>query len=66
MEELKELHNSSEYKELKEKFEKDLEKLKEKKGIKSDVKTLKFSVGDELNVLLHQSTKPSKVVVELN
>jgi bla regulator protein BlaR1 len=38
IEALKDLKGSEEYKQLKEKFDKDLEKLKEKKGIKTDVK----------------------------
>lgn len=37
VEELKQLQKSPEYKKLKEKFDKDLKKLKEKKGIKSDL-----------------------------
>ena len=59
MEDIKELHNSSEYKELKEKFDKDLKILKEKKGIKSDVKTLKFSTDDDFNIIFNQSSDPA-------
>lgn len=39
LEALKELQSSEEYKQLKQKFDKDLEQLKEKKGIKKGVKT---------------------------
>ncbi len=66
MEDIKELHNSNEYKELKEKFEKDLKKLKEKKGIKSDVKTFNFSTGDNLNIIVDQSLDPAKEDVVVN
>ncbi|MHA4896580.1 M56 family metallopeptidase [Pedobacter sp. PWIIR3] len=44
LEELKELQKTPEYKKLKEKFDKDLKKLKEKKGIKSDLTVRNNSV----------------------
>lgn len=66
MEEIKELHNSSEYKELKEKFDKDLKKLKEKKGIKSDVKTLNFSTGEDINIIYDKLLDPTKEAVVIN
>jgi bla regulator protein BlaR1 len=43
IEALRELKSSEEYKLLKEKFDKDLEKLKEKKGIKTDLKIGSFN-----------------------
>jgi bla regulator protein BlaR1 len=39
IEEMKKLQDSPEYKELREKFDKDIQKLKEQKGIKSDLKS---------------------------
>src|SRR5215217_3662013 len=42
-EEVKKLHESKEYKELREKFDKDIQKLKEQKGIKSDLKAIHIS-----------------------
>ena len=52
IEEIKELHNSKEYQELREKYEKDLKKLKEKKGIKSDIKSRNISDGENVNIVI--------------
>jgi beta-lactamase regulating signal transducer with metallopeptidase domain len=50
IEEMKKLQDSPEYKELKEKFEKDIQKLKSEKGIKSDIKSFNITPSDHIIV----------------
>jgi high-affinity K+ transport system ATPase subunit B len=47
---MKKLQDSPEYKELKEKFEKDIQKLKSEKGIKSDIKSFNITPSDHIIV----------------
>jgi bla regulator protein BlaR1 len=58
IEEMKKLQDSPEYKELKEKFERDIQKLKNEKGIKSDLKSLHISPADGTD---HIITEPGEV-----
>jgi bla regulator protein BlaR1 len=52
VEDLKKLQNSPEYKELKKKFDKDLEELKKQKGIKDDKANLKIDANVDVNYAL--------------
>jgi len=52
VEDLKKLQNSPEYKELKKKFDKDLEELKKQKGIQDDKVNLKFDANADVNYAL--------------
>lgn len=54
IEDMKELKSSPEYKKLKKKFDEDLEKIKKKKGINTDIRAIKYSDTDPVMMMLKQ------------
>lgn len=66
VEDLKKLQSSPEYKELREKYERDLEELKKKKGISTDKTFLLFENGQHISKVFLPKTEKTNVLAAVS